>query len=238
MSVPDQLLHDLILVLGHNSSYSITSLKHFSHGLTRGHLDFTFLFSSEDVSVIHVGSHTKQASGFFANSQLVSRDHLHLDTEVERLLNGLRRIVPRRIINGNHSDERPVAIRQLLTRSSFRHFSNANSQGAVSAPCKVVNGLIDVLLELAFGFAEVPDDLRGSLRGTHGLASGLVHICDLSTLADRIERHEMQLLDVLSGLTWVAELVHDGKVNGILVLRSCGACGHEHNVMNGILLKI
>mmetsp|Transcript_6310 Transcript_6310/g.8953 ORF Transcript_6310/g.8953 Transcript_6310/m.8953 type:complete len:445 (-) Transcript_6310:582-1916(-) len=238
MSVGDQLLHDLVLVLGHNSRNSITSLKHFGHGLARGHLDLTLLFSAQDVGIVHVGSHTQQAGGFFANSQLVSGDHLHLHTEIKRPLNSLCRIVPWRIVNGNHSDKGPVAIRQLLTRSSFRYFSYADSECAVSTPCKIVNGLIDVLLEIALSLAHVPDDLRGSFRGAHRLAGGIVHICDLRTLADRIERHEMDLLDVLSGLARFAELVYDGKVNRILILSSCSARGHEHNVMDGVLLDV
>lgn len=223
-------LDDFELVFGENTGESIGIHDHFVQVGVLGTGSGSVL---QDLGGVHVVSQTQSSTGFLGDSELITSDHLDLDTESLSVVDGLLGVGSRRIEDGEKTDKFETVT--LSIRGVTHDFFKGDSQGSETSSGE----LFDVVLELVFDFgglvsgAEFDNDTGHALGGSLELASGFFSVGDFSSLVDRVEGLEVQELDALSSQGGVGKSADDTTVNGILVLGSGRVGGKQDTLVNG-----
>ena len=150
------------------------------------------LVNEESGGRVHVGAHAEPPSGLLANGELIAGDHLDVDTEVERLANGLSTIMPWWVEEGEQAQELPR--RAITVLACLGHFLSRNAQRPEPAFGEFVDHLVDLLLGIPLEVAKFNDLFRGALAGPEPLAAA-VDVGNRRSLLDWIEGQEVHFLD-------------------------------------------
>jgi len=79
-------------------------------------VELAVLVAEESRGRVHVGAHAEPPSGLLADGKLIASDHLDIDTEVERLADGLSTVVPRWVEEGEQAQKLPWCALTVLAR--------------------------------------------------------------------------------------------------------------------------
>jgi hypothetical protein len=196
----------------------------------------------------YVVSETETTSGLLSDSELVTGDHLDLDSEELGVVDGLLGVLTRGVEDGEKADElKAVTLSVLVVGGDVLEGDGERTKSSESK-------LFDVLLELVLNLgalvagAELDDGSSHSLGDTLHGASGVLGVGDLGTLVGRVKGLEVKELDASAGGGWVGDGVNDAPgdaqssvsslrgrvrwdvhVDGILVLDSRGVGSKEHD---------
>ena len=232
-------LDNLELVLGEDTSETIGVHDHL---VEVGVLSTGLGTVLENLSGVHVVTKTESSTGLLSNSELVTGNHLDLDTESHGIVDGLLGVGSGRVEDGQKTDKLESSSGGVLLSTVDVLVSDSESSETSSGE------LLDIGLELVLKLVglvsgnEVDDDTGHTLGGSLELASvTLVNVGDLSSLVDGVEGLEVDELDTLSSLGGVGESSNDTAVDSILVLGS-GSVGSEEtdtlNVPLGVALDV
>lgn len=230
MSKTLQPLDNLVLVLGEDSSETVGVHDHLVEGAVLAARGGAIL---EHTSGVHVVTETETTTSLFGDSELITSDHLDLDTEVHSIVDGLLGILTGRVEDGEQTDELEtiaftfvVVVVELLV---------SDGQSTETTSGVVLDIGFEPVLDL-FGLvaaAKLNNDTGHALGDTLELASGLLTVGDLRTLVDGVEWLEVEELDTGAGAGNVTEGLDDTEINGVLVLGTGGVGGQKHDIVGG-----
>jgi hypothetical protein len=173
-----------------------------------------------------VVTEAETTASLLGNGELVTGNHLDLDTESHGVVDGLLGVGSRGVEDGKETDELEAAALRVLLLAQNVFVSHGESTETTAGK------LLDVGLELVLEFrglvagAELDDDTSHTLGGARELAIGRVAVGDLGTLVNGVEGLEVEELNAGAGRLGVREGADDTAVNGVLVLGT-GSVGSE-----------
>jgi hypothetical protein len=220
-------LDNLKLVLGEDTGETVG---------VHDHLVQVGVLASGDGSVlqnlggVHVVTETESTTGLLGNSELVTGNHLDLDTESHGVVDGLLGVGSGRVKDGQETDEFETVT--LGVRGVTEDVLESDSEGSETSSGKLFDVVLELVLDLGslVSGAEFDDDTGHTLGGTLELAGRLLEVGDLGPLVDGVEGLEVQELDSLSGEGRVREGSNDTSIDGVLVLGT-GRVGGEQDTL-------
>lgn len=232
-------LDDLELVLGEDASESISIHDHLVQvGVFATGSGSLF----EHLGGVHVVTKTKSSTSFLSNSELITGNHLDLDTESHGIVDGLLGVRSWRVEDGQETNELETSSGRVLLSTVDIFVGDSESSETSSGK------LLDISLELVLKFGslvsgnELDDDTSHTLGGSLELASiSVISVGNLGSLVDRVEGLEVEELDTLSSLGNITESADDTTVNGILVLGSRSVGGQKTDTLDiplGVALDV
>lgn len=187
----------------------------------------------KNLSRVHVVAETETTTGLLRDSELVTGNHLDLDTESESVVDSLLGIVTGRIEDGEETDEfEAVTLTLVVVTVDILVRDGQSTETTGSEFLDVLLELVLLLLGLVAG-TELDDDTGHTLGDTLQLAGGLLAVGDLGTLVDGVEGLEVEELDTGAGTVDVTESADDGSVDGVLVLGTGSVGGEEDDIVGG-----
>ena len=162
-----EAIDDLVLVLGENTGETIGVQDHLVEGAMLATRGGSVL---QNLGGIHVIAQTETTSGFLRNGELITSDHLDLDTEGHGVVDGLLGVLTGRIEDGKETDEfETVALSIVIVTLDFLE---SDGQGTETTHGEFLDvGLKPVLnlLGLVAG-ADIDDDPSHTLGDALELA--------------------------------------------------------------------
>lgn len=205
-----ETLDNLVLVLGEDSGETIGVEDHLVNvgvlavdGETSG---------LENLGGVHVVSETETATSLLGDGELISGNHLDLDSESLSLVDRLLGVVTGRVEDGEETDElETVSFVVLVVR---RDILDGDSEGTEATHGKLLDVLLELILNLGglVARAEFDNDTSHSLGDTLHLAGRLFDVGDLGTLVDGVEGLEVEELDTLASISDVGDGTDDTPV--------------------------
>lgn len=223
-------LDDFKLVFGENTGESIGVHDHLVQVGVLGTGGGSIL---QNLGGVHVVTETQSSTGFLGDGELITSDHLDLDTEGLSVIDGLLGVGSGRVEDGEKTDKFETVA--LGIRGVTHDFLEGDGQGSETSSSE----LFDVVLKLVLDFrglvsgAKFDDDTGHTLGSSLELASGFFSVGDLGSLVDRVEGLEVEELDALSSQCGVREGTNNTTVDGILVLSSRGVGSEQDGLVNG-----
>lgn len=217
-------LDNLELVLGENTSKSVGVHDHLIEVSVLAAGDGTVL---ENLGGVHVVTETETSTSFLGDSELITSDHLDLDTEGHGIVDGLLGVGTGRVENGQETNKLETVTLRILLRT--QDILVGDSQGSETTEGELLDIGLELVLHLRrlVSGAQFDDDTSHTLGGTLDLASiSVVSVGDLSSLVDGVEWLEVKELNTLTSHGWVGQGTDDTAVDGILVLGS-GSVGSK-----------
>ena len=189
----------------------------------------------EHLGSVHVVTQTETSTGFLCDSELVTSNHLNLDTEANGVINGLLGVGTRGVKDGEQTDELETGSLHVFLELGTRDILVGDSKSTETTSSVFFNIGFQLVLEtvgLVSG-AEFDNDTSHTLGGTLELASiHVVSVGDLGSFVDGVERFEVEELDTCSSRFGVWEGTDDTTVNSILVLGSGCVGGKETDTLD------
>ena len=218
-----EAFNDLVLVLGEDTSETIGIQDHL---VERGVLASGGRSILQNLSRIHVVAQTETTSGFLGDSELVTGNHLDLDTESHSIVDSLLGIFTGRVEDGEETDKfETVALSLVIITLNFL---KSDSEGTKTTHSEFFNISLESVLDFLglVAAAKLNDNTGHTLGDTLELAGGLLTVGNLGTLIDGVKWLEVENLDASVGLGWLGDGTNDTRVNGILVLGT-GSVGSQ-----------
>jgi len=195
----------------------------------------------EHLGGVHVVTKTQSSTSLLSDSELITGNHLDLDTESHGVVDGLLGVGSGRVEDRQKTDElETVSWRVLLVTVDILVGDSKSSETSSGKLLDVGFELVLKLGGLVSG-AQIDDDTSHTLGGSLEPVVSLVEVGDLSSLVDRVERLEVEELDTLSGHLWVWKRTNDTTVDGVLVLGSGAVGSKETNTLDvplGVALDV
>lgn len=187
----------------------------------------------QNLGGVHVVTKTQSSTGFLGDGELVTSDHLDLDTESLSVVDGLLGVGSGRVEDGEQTDKFETVT--LGIGGVTHHFLEGDGQGSETSSSELFDVVLELVLDLGglVSGAEFDDDTGHTLGGSLELASGFLSVGDLGSLVNRVEGLEVEELDTLSGQSRVGKGTNNTTVNGILVLGSRGVGSKQDSLVNG-----
>ena len=221
---------DFVLVLGEDTGKIIGIQDHVVEGSVFVAAGRTVL---QDDSGIHVVTQTETTSGFLGDGELITSDHLDLDTENHSIIDGLLGVLTGRVEDGKEADEfKTVTLSLVITTLDLL---KSDSQGMETARSELLNISLESVLDLVglVARAKLDDDAGHTLGDALELSSGLLTVGTLGTLVDGVERLEVEDLDTSVGRGWIWEGIDDTSVDGVLVLGTGSVGSQLDDILKG-----
>ena len=202
-----ETLDNLVLVLREDTSETVRIEDHLVEGRMLATGGGAVL---ETLGGVHVVTEAETTSSLLRDSELITGNHLDLDAEHERVVDGLLGILTGRVEDGEQTDKlKAIALLlvfialKLLVRNSER----AETTGSVLLDVDLVPVL--ELLGLVVS-AKADDDAGHALGDVLQLARRLLVVGDLGTLVDGVEWLQVEQLDpararVTSPMAWTTD---------------------------------
>jgi hypothetical protein len=225
-----ETLDDLVLVFGVDTGETIGVHDHLVEGSVLATRGGSVL---QNLGGVHVVTETETTAGFLCDSELVTGNHLDLDTESDGIVNGLFSIVTGRIEDGEETDKLEAVT--LTLGILVVEFLVGDSESTETTRSVLLDVNLKAVLEF-FGLVagdELDDLASHTLGDTLKLASGLLTVGNLSTLVDGVERLEVQELDALTSTLGITKGRDDGSINGVLVLGTGSVGSEEDDILSG-----
>lgn len=223
-------LDNLVLVLGEDTSETVGIHDHLVEVAVLGTRGRSVL---QHLGGVHVVTETETTTGFLCNSELVTSNHLDLDTEGEGIVDSLLGIFTGRIEDGKQADKLK-AIAFSLKVVTVKLFVG-NGEGTETTSSVLLNISLETVLDFVglVACAEFDDDTGHALGDTLELAGGVLAVGDLGTLVDGVEWLEIEESDSSTGLGGITEGTDDTGIDGILVLGTRSVGGEEDDILSG-----
>lgn len=232
-------LDNLEFVLGEDTSESIGVHDHLVQVGVLSTGDGSLF---QDLGGVHVVTETQSSTSLLGNSELITGNHLDLDTESNGIINGLLGVRSRRVEDGQETDK-------LETRSGRVLLGTVDILVSDGKSSETSHGkLFDIGFKLVLEFVslvsgnEVDDDTSHTLGGSLKFASvSVISVGDFSSLVDRVERLKVEELDTFSSFADVTKGTDDTTVNGVLVFGSRSVGGQETDTLDvplGVALDV
>jgi len=223
-----EALDDLVLVFGEDSSETIGVHDHLVEVGVLAAGGGTIL---QDTGRVHVVTHTKTTASLLSDSELVTSDHLDLDTESLSLVDGLLGVITGRIEDGEKTNKlESVALSLEVVTVDLLV---GNSESTETTEGVLLNVGLETVLELFIlvASAKVDDDGGHTLGNTLELAGGLLTVGDLGTLVNGVEGLEVEEGNSGTSAGGVPEGLDDGGVDGVLVLGTGGVGSEKDHIL-------
>lgn len=185
----------------------------------------------ENLGGVHVVTESETTASFLSDSELITGDHLDLDTEGERIVDGLLGVVTGRIEDGEKTDEfEAVALALVIV---VVEFLVGDGESAKTTGGELLDvGLKTVLNLVGLVTGAELDDLASHALGDALQAAGrLLAVGDLSALIDGVEGLEVEELDAGAGPGRIGERADNASVDGVLVLGTGSVGSEQENVL-------
>lgn len=187
----------------------------------------------ENLGGVHVVTETETTASFLSNSELITSNHLDLDSESEGIIDSLLGIVTGRIEDGEKTDEfEAVAFTLVIV---VVEFLVSDGQSTETTGGEFLNvGLKTVLNVVGLVAGAEFDDLAGhTLGNTLETARRLLAVGDFGSLIDGVEGLEIDEFDTSAGLLGVVKHADNASIDGVLVLGTGSIGGEEHDIIGG-----
>lgn len=225
-----ETLDNLVLVLGEDTSETVGVEDHVIEGSVLSTGGGAVL---ENLGGVHVVTKSKTTSSLLCDSELITGNHLNLDTEGHGVVDSLLGILTGRVEDGEETDELE-AVALLLVIVSLKLLV-CNSERTETTGCVFLNVSLEPVLEVLglVAGAEFDDDTGHALGDTLELAGGLLAVGDLGTLVGRVERLEVEQLNAGTCAGNVTNGLDNGQIDSVLVLGTGSVCSEEDDIVGG-----
>lgn len=223
-----ETLDNLVFVFGEDTSETVCIQDHL---VERSVLSTGSRSVLKNLRGVHVVAETKTTAGFLCDGELITSDHLDLDTESHSIVDGLLGILTRGIENGKETNEfEAVTLTLWIVTVDFLECDSESTKTTLSV-------LLDIGLEAGLDFvclvarAKFDNDTGHTLGNPLELSRGLLAVCDLGTFVDRVEWLEVEKFDTGTGASRITDGVNNALIDGILVLGTGSIGGKEDNIL-------
>ena len=225
-----EALDDLVLVLGEDASETISIQNHLVEGGVLASGGGSIL---QDLSGIHVVAQTETTPSFLGDSELITSNHLDLDTESHSIVDSLLGVLTGRVEDGEETDKfETVTLSFVITTLDFL---KSDGEGTETTHSEFLNVSLEPVLDLLglVAAAKFDDDAGHALGDTLELSGGLLTVGNLGTLVDGVEWLEVEDLDTSVGFGWVGDGIDDTCIDGVLVLGTGSVCSQLDDILKG-----
>ena len=183
-----ETLDDLVLVLGEDTGETIGIQDHLVEGGMLAAGGGTVL---QDLGGIHMVAQAETTSSFLRDGELVTGDHLDLDTESHSIVDSLFGILAGRVKDGEETDELETVA--LSLKVVTLNFLESDSQGTETTHSEFLNVSLELVLDILglVAAAKLNNDAGHTLGDALELSGGLLAVGTLGTLVDGVERLEI-----------------------------------------------
>lgn len=170
----------------------------------------------------HVITKSESSAGLLGNSELITGDHLDLDTKELSVVDSLLGIVTRRVEDGEKTDELEASTLGTLLLRVADNLLESDSESSETSSGKLFNVLLELVLHLRglVPGADVDDDTGHSLGDSLDGAGRLLDVGRLGSLVNGVEGLEVDELDTGSGVLGTTGAVDNATVDSVHVLGS------------------
>ena len=225
-----ETLDDLVLVLGEDTSETVGVEDHLVEvPETAAGLGAVL----KNLRGVHVVTEAETTTGLLRNSELVTGNHLDLDTEGHGVVDRLLGVVTRGVEDGEETNELEAV---TLTLGIVAVNLLVRNRESTETTLRV---LLDVSLETVLELvglvarAELDDDTGHALGDTLELAGRLLAVGDLRALVNGVERLEVKELDTSASARRIADGTNDARVDSVLVLGTGGVRSQKDDIVGG-----
>lgn len=219
---------DLVFVLGEDASEAVCIENNLVEVLVLRAGRGAFL---ENLGRVHVVAEAETTASLLRNSELITGNHLNLDTECQRIVDRLLRVLTRRVENGKETDKlKAVALAFMVV---VVELLVSDSECTETTAGELLNVVFETVLNLIglIARAKFDDDSGHTLRDALELASRLFAVGNFGALVNGIEQLEVKELNASTGLCWIIERVDYTSVDGVLVLGTGRIGGKENDIL-------